>query len=595
MMDSSGSNLCPPFAPSRKEKTHSPADLLSRYARELRLLNNSTEADFLSLGRSLGNVSSKAQAISESAGSVVRVVAGEGIAGNSEKLRELFESVNINSNQCQFSLERSSQPLLEMTELVEKAKAPLSGFQRIVKQLRMLSVSTKIENARLSNQDSSFDVLADNVEQLSGTIALKSENILRGLGVLKSSADETLSKLVIGRRSTQQLTQAMMHNLVESLALLSERNGASSETALKLAVCAKEVSENISEVISSLQFHDITRQQIEHVAEVFEAVTAQGSGADSSALIMDIIQEVGEIQIDQLNCARDELETAVDRVSTGLRRIAYLLSEISKDITSLVGTASRGNTSFVSELTGSMHSIVESLHEGKEGGKELARAATSTTRIIQELSTFLNDVEEVGSDIGLIALNAQIKAAQSAENGGPLGVLAEAIQALSASAANQTSMIAHMLIEVTRTASELDAISDEVLRRGMELASIEGDVKKLIELFENSHEDLDAHLAKADKDSKGLTDEIDPALKSIVAHARVREVLGDVVSGLRQLIRLSQETGRPNAGEGKEYLKELADRYTMLQERRIHQSHTEISSVETTEGNDGLGDNVELF
>jgi len=50
---------------------HTAQKAILRYARDLRALNASTEQDFLSLGLSLGRVSSEAQGISALAASVV--------------------------------------------------------------------------------------------------------------------------------------------------------------------------------------------------------------------------------------------------------------------------------------------------------------------------------------------------------------------------------------------------------------------------------------------------------------------------------------------------------------------------------------------
>jgi hypothetical protein len=289
--------------------------LIRTYAEDLRALNRSTEKDFLALGSSLYGVSSRAETISRSAAAIVRLVASEELARNMERLKALFESIEGRFSQSRIDLESRSAPLERMSSTVGKAARPLSVFQRIVKRLRMLGISTKIESARLLSSDESFGTLATNVEQLATMIASKSENIVKGLASVHSWVAETLSKIIISRESGERRTREMLDGLSADLSVLLQKRAASSETASNIAARSEEVSGSISEVISSLQFHDITRQQIEHVAEVFDKAAAEETAGGDGLVVLAILREIGNIQIDQLNHAGEQLKSAVTTVT----------------------------------------------------------------------------------------------------------------------------------------------------------------------------------------------------------------------------------------------------------------------------------------
>jgi ABC-type transporter Mla subunit MlaD len=480
--------------------------------------------------------------------------------------------------------------------MVDRAHVPLSGFKRIVKHLHILSISTKIENGRMADEDKSFDLLAENVEQLSTVIASKSEKITQGLASLRASIEETLSKMVAGKESTQKRTQEILDNLVTGLSVLVEKRSSSSAAASKVAHHSEEVSASISEVVSSLQFHDITRQQIEHVADMFEQVVAEASHGDSDSTIREIMGDIGELQIDQLGHAKDELVSAIGRVVERLHHIASLLSGISEEVAHLTGFTDKEKLSFMSELNKSISSVVSSFHKNEETGRELAGAVSSVAAMIQELSAFVNDIEEIGSEIKLIALNAQIKAAQVSEGGGALGVLAEAIRTLAGSASDQTVTMTGTLTSVSTAATELAAIGDEDSRRDGEIGSIESNIKDLRGSLYRSHEDLASLLGELNGAAYGLTHDLEAAVEGITAHIRTNEVIGGVISGLGNLGACAQHADPSERGKTSKHLLALTSRYTMYQERQIHEAHVHKDEGETRQARElELGDNVELF
>ena len=64
---------------------------------------------------------------------------------------------------------------------------------------------------------------------------------------------------------------------------------------------------------------------------------------------------------------------------------------------------------------------------------------------VGEIATFVGDIEKIGEEIKLIALNAQIKSAYTGDEGAALGVLAEAIQRLSIDAIDHTGAVSAYL------------------------------------------------------------------------------------------------------------------------------------------------------
>lgn len=567
------------------------------YARDLRTLNASTEQDFLSLGLSLGKVSLEAQNISTLAASIVELVRNEEVERDTSRFRDLSDAVDDHFRQSRLKLERGRDPLRRMGDTVSDAYGPLSAFRKIVKHLRMLSVSTRIESARLVNNDNSFDILAQSVENLSVMIALKSEAFLGGLTSLQETIRETAGKIVTSKALMDERTELMLHSLSSNLSMLSEKRSSSLRTASSLTARSDEVLEGISEVVSSLQFHDITRQQIEHVAEFFDEMGTGQSGNSGTCVTMDALGHIGGLQIGQLNHAKEELVSAVDRVTTSLPRIGVLLSNMSGDAATLISVAGNGGKSFLSELNDSLSLVMGSFVANEETGESLSAAVSSVTGMVEKLMAFVNDIEEIDSEIELIALNAQIKAHHAAEDGGALGVLAEAIRNLSDDAGSQTLIMTDALKVVRDAALELDALGREERSAGRNILPIKQQMEDLFEALGQSHQSLVHHLDNLDKRSLGTTRAIETAVRAITAHGMAKKVMGGIVQGLERLLPCGSKAADDAGGhKGNDYLELVADRYTMDQERHVHQSY--LSGTHDAPGqakDSNFGDNVELF
>jgi len=586
---------------------HTAQEAILQYARDLRALNVSTEQDFLSLGLSLGRVSSEAQDISALAASVVELVRNEEVERDVSLFRDLFDSLDVHFRQFLLKMERGHGPLSRMRDMVNDAYGPLSAFRKIVKHLCVLSVTTRIENARLLNIDNSFAILADNVEKLSVMIAVKSRSFLEGLTSLQETIEETARQLVTSRAFMEERTDLMLRSLSKNLSMLSEKRSSSLRAGSVLAGRSDEVSEGVSEVVSSLQFHDITRQQLEHVADVFEEICArQSDNADTSAA-MDVLGQVAGLQIDQLEHAKDELISAIERVINGLHQIASLLADMSRDATSLINGTGNGGSSFLSELNGSLSIVMDSFAANEETGRNLSAAVRSVTGMVEKLTVFVNDIEEIGFDIELIALNAQIKASHTAEDGGALGVLAEAIRNLSDDAGSQVLIMTAALKGVSGAALELDALGLEERSAGRSEHPIEKQMQDLLEALDRSHQTLFRRLGDLDKRSLGLSCSIETAVRGITAHGRADEVLGDIAKGLKTLIPSGPRA--TDHAKRNDFLELVANRYTMVQERDIHESYLTVAhgAGQTKDGlsgtpwvlrqdkNSDFGKNVELF
>ena len=594
-----------------KNKEHDFTGIVKKYAEELKALNSSTEHDFLSIGASLDDVFSRAAKISRAANSSVELVTSDKSSEDTERLHSVFEMIKERLQYSQLKLNNSSKVLQKMLDIGKNTDAPLDIFKRIVKHLRVLSVATKIENARLASNDNSFNILADDIEKLSIIIASKTATIYKGLSALQEGVRQVLYRMSSYKDSKYKITHAVLDNIAADLQMLSEKRIQSSGVVQHLAVQSREVSSDISEVVASLQVHDITRQQIEHVTDIFDEVCHAAANEDSNGNICAYaIRDIGELQIQQLENAKNEFISAVSRIMESLEGLANRVLEMSEEVAKLNRVAGGGSSSFMSELGRSISTITTSFNKNKELDNELSDAVRSVSDTISELSVFVNDIEEIGSEIELIAINAQIKAAHAGEKGAALSVLAEAIRSLSHSARDQTLAINAILKSISDAALELEKNGGDAESENYEKAEdVTGIMEGLHVSLDQTNQGLLLMLHNLEGETGDLSNAIGLLVNSVTAHTRADEVISSITGGLQELVAYARET-MPHNGEGVEmdYIKQLVSKYTMHQERQIHRSYfgqevhdkPDLSNKAEKHGEAAVdskdfGDNVELF
>ena len=236
----------------------------------LRALARDTEGGVLSLGAGLQVLDTQAGEIAKTAGGIASAMSGEAIASAIEELRGLLDGMQgyLSRNDRETGL--SEEKLRGIIRLLGKSIECLEGFTKIVKRLKILGISTRIESARLTKGGVGFDALADDVEKLSGLVESKLGDILSREQALDRLIRETLSSVFSMETEQQHRTRRILDEVRAGLSTLVGIQERYAGAANVIVDRYGEVSKNISEIVRSMQVHDIMRQQVEHVSEALD-------------------------------------------------------------------------------------------------------------------------------------------------------------------------------------------------------------------------------------------------------------------------------------------------------------------------------------
>ena len=609
-------------------------DGLAPYNTILRRLIGSTEKEFLMIGEKIQEFHARASNISESASQIVEKISGREM----EDVREGFESMSALVDHLSGGMQAEKEAISSILSHFESLSQPLVEFEKVVRILNVLCNFIKIEIARLALSDTSFQKLSQDVQKMAGLIESKIRSLTGQAEVAIPSLRNNATLIESSNARQQAESVRILESVRKSLDDMTARHFESIKTVAEIFQSWKSITDHIGEVVQSLQFHDITRQRVEHVVEALDDLPVRlsrsysrkpepsdgGEASEGRSKFRlfrygtsELIADTFELQAAQLEGANHDLTEAVENILTHLRLVARDAAGISEKIYSATGgTGNRKTGSFILQLEKDIESLADSANEMINIRKELAETMSVMSKTAEGMAVFARDMEKIGIEMQRLAINARVHAAHLGDEGATLGVLADAIHQMSADTASRVAQVTADLQAVVNNAARLSGMagaqSDES-RAGQD--NIHTQFSGVSEPLKKMEAQIEEMLPAIEKSGTDLSADIEALLVGVRIHLKVGAELKKVETYLmdhavKMVTRSSEDPARRKA----RLLADLSSKYTMQRERKTHHvsvgdaagkpavSHgrpqATLPQPETpapkTDEND-LGDNVELF
>lgn len=577
----------------------------------LQILNRfagQTEDQFLQLGERLQDFAIRSGNVSSAASDLVELVSGDESRHLTEQLQHLFSDMQSYLEKVRIQGDSSSHILQQVLAQLDTVVQPLEGFQKMDKSLRMLSISTKIESARIGELGSGFTTLALDVEKLSHAVNEKSAGIMAQRQSLEILIRENLEMVRTAGAGQHADATRILADISDGINTVLSLNETCSQAGSRAQQTAAEVSAEIASVVSSMQFHDITRQQIEHVVEALEKLrqhTCVNPDEVKSETCPALISETGdvcELQAAQTHHAADQLAKATLAILESLQSIGQQQNQVSLELQSaLTGDNGSSDASLLSAMQRNMHEVITILNRCAAADQKLSSAMSEVATTTAQISGFVSDIEAVGSEINLIALNAQIKAAHTGPQGAALGVLAEAIKRLSIDAVLQTEEVSGTLKAINAITVDIQHESEEDKRSLQQVTDMEKEAEQIISRLGRITATLHERLAALTSTATALSEEISNVTATVHVHEEAKHLAHQAETVLEEIYREARKLV-PASQEFSNNLRHMEQRYTMESERLIHEMmaarHGAVISLQRQQQSSSdseFGDNVDLF
>ena len=562
-----------------------------------------SERDFLEIGSKLQRFSNNSRELSRLSLEAFSFISEDILKNGIVELSWLLKEFSRRLSGLSKEIKEDKEQLESIQLSIDQISDEFSGFRKLVKQLKMLGISTKIESSRLGSEDAGFYQLAEYVEKLSGFIEEKVKALLLKTDKLINELIRTISYLNQLEKEHRQKSINIVQNTSKSLVNFNDRYELCSSNIKNISESTDQLSKNINSIVTSIQFHDITRQQIEHTRDaLFALENSYGiyspenpAGCEDN---LAIIHDTCELQTCQLEHSSEEFTSAALRIIHNLKGVENSIAIISNDTFALLDSGSNSDNFSLIVVKDEFKKISNGLITI---ATELSQSTMSVLGIIEDLAKSIHEIEDIGNEIELIALNARIKAAHIGNNGASLGVLSESIQKLSACTKNQTEAVSALLKTTSEISSKLkvnlESVESAENKNAIEMTDdkIQNLMTTMIEM-ENKTSGLFEILKR---DINGLQKEISSTIDKFTIHNSVEESLSSAISELRKITELI----KPHVAQNKpreNNIENLEEKYTMHQERKIHQKYIQSSISEKDDygkrcDEGEFGSNVELF
>jgi methyl-accepting chemotaxis protein len=250
-------------------------DLIPQIQKQMHSVIDHTESSAIEIGDKIRYIYEKAQQHLEESNEINKQFSGKIPNVNAEGkeylslsaviehalrlLKEMTEMLEENGK-LNLDYSRSIEAILENTATINKIT---EDIQYISDQTNLLALNAAIEAARAGEHGRGFSVVAEEVRKLSDRTNQASNDITQIVGKVNDSV-QAISKSLTDNLSKTESKKESVNLAVKSLL---ESAKESTEVFSKLVdnavVSSEAVAQNIDQIILSLQFQDITKQEIE--------------------------------------------------------------------------------------------------------------------------------------------------------------------------------------------------------------------------------------------------------------------------------------------------------------------------------------------
>jgi len=570
-----------------------PSDLGNVIA-DLEQMNGRTEQDFLVIGEKLVEFLGSARQLSSGMTALGELITG----ADARHASEVLGCVLNETTQMQARAGAGDRALAEVSDSTRQIERTFLRFGETVAVFRVLASLTRIETARLGSAGAEFGNLAEEVQSLTHSIESSGRGILDATAGLNRHIESTLARITALQANELRELPAIMAEVAASLRSLEERHQRAGEQSARQAGEYQEVSAAIEDLITAIQFHDITRQQIEHVADALKRVRdVDMPTADQH------VTTVLTLQSSQLSNAGQVFSSSTRRIESDLDSIAERVASMAEGCKTLLGFSADEGDSFFLQMEARLTAILNAVAACARAEEESRTATVELDQIVTRIRESVEQVRDMENRIHRIALNATIRAVQLGGAGNALNVVAEAMQRLAMDSSEITEQVGGVIDRITAAASGLSQRRGEFEDRDV-LPEIQ---KTIAELHSSSEASLSRVRSIADIGSR-----LGAAIHDVRSGFTVGKLVADGIESARATLeKIAGAMAPPSldgSSGGEQHLHDLAARYTMQAERDVHQAivagapvaekvaeSDEDSAVVTVPAGDDFGDNVELF
>jgi len=573
--------------------------------------SRATEDNFLELGSKIRLFHGRADNISKVAGEVLQLLRSDDDENTLQHLQMLVERCSLWLSATDKKSTDVCALLNNVTLQIAGLYQPVASLRKVIKTFHALRVSTRIEAAK--GYASGAGVLAKSLDELSGLIHEKIAEIFDRTEILVPMINKSLA---MEEAAQSGVIRTAKHEVDKARGLLNDFMANCIETGqwtARLSERSNDVTQSFGEMISALQFQDITRQRFEHVQKALTGLGQhlhkfdQRSDFSRDEEASRLFGRICRLQNDQLCLASEEFLDAADNLSENLYGMVASVVSMAEDTRELSRATSVGCDSRFAAVLDVLRTIANCLDETHNVHQAAGEDLVDVCQGIQEVAGLVEEVELIGEEIQLLAMNAAISAAHARQQGAGLDIIAQNIHVVAEETSGYALTLAKECATISSHAAHLQDVDQETRSNAGNVGSLLAEAQERMAMIETNCLKLMEFATEVDQAADSLSDDVNEVVKMVDVRKDFKKKLAPALDRLESLSASVDEelTESDNANLEALFI-DLEHCYTMDSERQVHKrfinKDVPSPSVVTADADEwsanrdhGLGDNIDLF
>jgi len=536
-----------------------------------------TDAEFTELAQGLSELNTKFTTIREQAESLDNILHQRDKENVLATAYEVYKSsVDLVHSSMGIALSEQQQMSEVEVSLTHACRVQVT-FTRNNLLLRILTMSIRMEASRLEPESRSVFL------NVAAAIAGIDAKIVQTTTTAFDRIEEVIEEARNEREALHGLEQSLQGRAQLSIGKLQQELADYKTSLIPCADLSCKVGELFAQtgpltlqIISSLQYQDIVRQQLEHVASGFEDITVhlrelEQTSESNSKPELGFIHHAACVQLAHLTSSRLDIEKAGREVAGGIGQMLDLGRQLVTYFTEMEKAAQAAfGRSRISELFGhEIHQLALIADQSEKANEKISRLVE---RIDEVVRVFSSEISSHEFEVKIVSLNAQIAAARMS-SADALNKLAEesslAATANAEATAELTRELQGCLSKLQGIKNDADQFMRIVTREKTELernaATVSAQLASLGAQIGSRSSEVNQQFAKVHKTQNELLDRLkfNELVQTTYAPA------SDLCEKLRTAT-LAYALPEDLTNEGLRKLTAHKNRYTMVRENELH-------------------------
>ncbi|MFT3784469.1 MAG: hypothetical protein QM790_20855 [Nibricoccus sp.] len=562
-----------------------------------------TDAEFTELAKGLSDLNARFASIREQAESLDQVLHQRDKENIIARAYEVYKSsVDLVHSSMGIALSEQQQ-MAEVEAALSHACRVRETFNRNNLLLRILTMSIRMEASRIDTENRSvFLNVAAAIAEIDTKIAQTTAAAFNRIEQVIEEARHERNALHGLEQNLQSRAQQSIDKLQQELADYKKALLPCADESCKIGELFGQTGPITMQIITSLQYQDIVRQQLEHVSSGFEDIGSHlrdidKASSETTTPELGFIHHAACVQQAHLSSSRDEITNAGNTVSDGIRKLLALGEELISHFNGMEVAAQAifGHSNISHLFKNEIHQLALIADQSEKANQKISLLVEKIDDVVR---VFSNEIRSHEFEVKLVSLNAQIAAARLSS--------AEALNKL----AEESSLAA------TSNAAATDELTQELQKCLGQLQAIKSDADEFMRIVtEEKNEmedranqvstqlaDLGVQIGTRSSDVRKQFASIHQAQNELLARLRFAQLIDSSYAPALRLCEDLRTATRAYAlpedltEEGLRKLTVHQNRYTMERENELHANalnQTAGSRKRAPEESDF--DNIDLF